>query len=64
MLQRGHRNQKSAYIKHVRLHVCCKIVHGSNGFGTLIRFDSAQAAVLTVEPLSGSIILARGGKEP
>lgn len=60
MWQRGHRNQKSAYIKHV----CCKIVHGSNGFGTLIRFDSAQAAVLTVEPLSGSIILARGGKEP
>jgi len=27
-------------------------------------FISAQAAVLTVEPLYGSIILARGGKAP
>jgi hypothetical protein len=34
------------------------------GFKTLIRFDNAQAAVLTVEPLFGSIILARGSKAP
>lgn len=31
---------------------------------TLIRFDKAQAAVLTVEPLFGSIILARGSNAP
>lgn len=31
---------------------------------TFIRFDNDHAAVLTVEPLFGSIILARGGKAP
>lgn len=31
---------------------------------TLIRFDNAQAAVLTVEPVFGNIILARGSKAP
>lgn len=31
---------------------------------TLIRFDNAHAAVLTAEPLFGSIILARGGNAP
>lgn len=31
---------------------------------TFIRFDNAHAAVLTAEPLSGSIILARGGNAP
>lgn len=31
---------------------------------TLIRFDNAQAAVRTVEPLFGNIILAKGGKAP
>jgi hypothetical protein len=30
----------------------------------LIRFDNAQAAVFTVEPLFGNIILARGSKAP
>lgn len=31
---------------------------------TFIRLDKAQAAVLTVEPLSGNIILASGSKAP
>lgn len=33
-------------------------------YNTLIRFDRAQAAVLTVDPLSGRIILARGNNAP
>lgn len=54
------------------MHICINTTHYNPYYKsdllekvkTLIRFDNAQAAVLTVEPLFGNIILARGGKAP